>query len=116
MCKFIALLAVGLFIASSALAHGPINVQHLPSGGGFATGSVLAGGNGGGGLDCWTVDSLLVCRVIEAGGEAAFCSSGNPEHLAAVRGLPDDACFWMTFDADGNCTSIITHTGTNGQH
>ena len=113
MCRFIALVAVGMFIASSALAHPPVKVNINPDGTGYAAGSVVATQESGGSMDCWTADGVVVCVVIEAGGERASCSSSNPDHLAAVRGMPDDACFLMAFDAAGACTDIVTQTGTH---
>ena len=113
MCKFIALVALGMFIAGSALAHPPVKVNINPDGTGYACGSVVASQESGGSMDCWTVDGSVFCLVVEAGGERASCVSSNPDHVAAVRGMPDDACFLMAFDAEGECTDIITHTGTD---
>ena len=113
MCRFIALVAVGLFIAGSALAHPPVEVSINPNGAGYACGSVVATQESGGSMDCWTVDGSVFCLVVEASGARASCSSTNPDHVAAVRGMPDDACFLMAFDAAGTCTDIITQTGTH---
>ena len=109
----IALVAVCMFIASSALAHPPLKVNVNSDGTGYACGSVVAAQESGGSVDWWTIDSDVFCRIIDAGGEQASCTTSDPELVAAVRGLPDDTCLFMAFNAEGECTDVITQRGSH---
>ena len=113
MCKFIALVAMGLFIASSASAVPPVNIEKNPDGSGWALASLAAALESGGSVDCFTVDSMVVCAVNEPGGEHAVCVSSEPEHIAAVRGLPCAFGLYMEFDALAKCTKLITQMGSH---
>jgi len=113
MCKFIALAALGLFIAGSASADPGILVGTYPGGGGWASACISDVTAGEGSVNCFTMNGTVLCAVQDAEGNGAFCTSSDPEHVAAVRGLPDNCGLFFTYDAEGNCTTILTHTGTN---
>ena len=113
MCKFIALVAMGLFIASSALAVPPVTIEKNSDGSGWALGSQVAVLASGGSVDCYTLDGMAFCAIREAGGEHAVCVTRDPEMVAAVRGLPGCFGVYMAFDALANCTQLTTQMGTN---
>jgi len=113
MSKFLALAALALFIASSASAVPPINIEKNPDGSGWASATALAAKETGGSVDCFTVDGLVACVVTEAGGERALCVSQEPEHIAAVRGVPSCFGIYMEFDALAKCTKLVTQMGSH---
>ena len=113
MCKFIALAVLALFIASSASAVPPVTIEKNSDGSGWATGSPVAVLASGGSVDCFTLDGMAFCAINEAGGEHAVCLTSDPEHLAAVRGLPGCFGIYMEFDALANCTRLITQMGSD---
>jgi hypothetical protein len=112
MTKFLALVALGLFIASSASAVPPIKIEKNPDGSGWASATALAAKETGGSVNCFTLDGLVACVVVDADGERALCVSQDPEHIAAVRGVPSCFGIYMHFDALAKCTRLVTQMGS----
>ena len=115
MCKFIALAVVGLFIASSAWAVPPVKVEKNPNGSGMASGTMAAVMNHGGSMDCASHGRFIWCKIVDEAGEQALCVSGNPDHVATVRGMPDMCGLYIQFNGLGRCTTVISLTGSQVQ-
>ena len=62
-------------------------------------------------IGCTDYGNSVVCRARNLAGTTRSCSSNNPAHIAAVRGINGDSNIYVSIDSSGRCSSmIIRHT------
>ncbi|QGX40984.1 hypothetical protein [Permianibacter aggregans] len=59
-----------------------------------------------------TSSPYVVCGARTAAGAVKSCTSTDPGHMEAVRGLSNESYVYMRWDDSGRCDYIYTSTGS----